>query len=269
MTRIDQFALRMKSYEASTTERKVARGKPLVARLDGNNFNKFTKDLDKPFDKRLAELMIATMQHLAITYKAHVGFCNSDEITLVWYYPEDSLAEYPFGGRVQKMESLLAATCSVFFNEHLFFARTCTPPVFDCRVFEVPNLGEAYHCLLWRQEDCYRNAVNSLACAHYSHKELFRKSTKDKIDILRDVGVTVGDLPRNVMYGTFICKRKVLKALSEDELLKIPEAIRPTKDSQRLRTEYQLEHIDLGELNCDPVAFLFYGMLKLTKPLEI
>lgn len=31
---------------------------PVIIRLDGNNFHKWTKGLDRPFDKKLTKLMV-------------------------------------------------------------------------------------------------------------------------------------------------------------------------------------------------------------------
>ena len=58
---------------------------PVIIRLDGNNFSKWTKGLEKPFDKKLTQLMTETTQFLVQETNAVVGYTQSDEITLVLY----------------------------------------------------------------------------------------------------------------------------------------------------------------------------------------
>ena len=53
--------------------------------------------------------MVETTKALVDRFQAKVGYTQSDEITLVWHVECDSSSEYPFDGRFQKMESLLAA----------------------------------------------------------------------------------------------------------------------------------------------------------------
>ena len=47
-----RLADRMLEYE-KLNSRKLMRGLPAMARLDGKNFSKFTKSLAKPYDSRL------------------------------------------------------------------------------------------------------------------------------------------------------------------------------------------------------------------------
>lgn len=37
---------------------------PVIIRLDGNNFSKWTKGLEKPFDEKLTELMVDLTKYL-------------------------------------------------------------------------------------------------------------------------------------------------------------------------------------------------------------
>ena len=142
----DSLGDRMKMYEAPTTSRVIFKGQPIVARLDGKSFHTFTKGLSRPYDERLKNLMVAITKELVDRYGAKIGYHQSDEITLVWYIQSDSQQEYPFGGRVQKLESILASTASAFMNKNLadyLPEKVSAMPVFDCRVFagSRPALG--------------------------------------------------------------------------------------------------------------------------------
>ena len=136
----DSLGDRMKMYEATTTGRVIFKGQPIVARLDGKSFHTFTKGLQRPYDERLKNLMVAITKELVDRYGAKIGYHQSDEISLIWYIQSDSQQEYPFGGRVQKLESILASTASAFMNKNLadyLPEKVSAMPVFDCRVFAV------------------------------------------------------------------------------------------------------------------------------------
>lgn len=54
---------RMKFYEKSSRSY-INPNIPIIVRLDGHCFSKFTKGLEKPFDKWLHEVMVETTTHL-------------------------------------------------------------------------------------------------------------------------------------------------------------------------------------------------------------
>ena len=56
---------------------------PVVIRLDGVGFSKWTKGLNRPFDEKLTQLMIETTKFLVEETNAVVGYTQSDEITLI------------------------------------------------------------------------------------------------------------------------------------------------------------------------------------------
>ena len=172
MSNSDKTSLgdRMKSYEFPSTSRKAFKGQPMVVRLDGKSFHNFTKGLKRPYDERLSKLMVATTMALVDRFQAKVGYTQSDEISLVWNIECDSSAEFPFDGRFQKMESLLASYATAFFNKKLaefLPEKEDELPTFDARAFVVPNLMEAYHALLWRQQDATKNAISMAAQIAY------------------------------------------------------------------------------------------------------
>ncbi|KAF2642717.1 Thg1-domain-containing protein [Massarina eburnea CBS 473.64] len=207
---------RMKQYEASF-DYTLPPSSPVILRLDGHTFSRFTAPFCRPFDQRIHDAMIATCSDL-LTYfpQATVAYTQSDEITLVFPAGVQS-----FNERVQKLSSLAASYCSVRFNAHLaaFLAANPDPKVkpaaynklgtahFDARFFTVPSIEEALNCLLWRcRGDAMRNAVNGFARTLYSDKQLHKKTVKEVLEMLeKEKGVKFEDaVPKWAVEGSLM-----------------------------------------------------------------
>jgi len=251
---------RMKLYEAPSTSRMAFKGQPLVARLDGKSFHTFCKGLKRPFDHRLSDLMVETMMALVDRFNANVGYTQSDEITLVWLTAPDSTVDLPFSGRFQKLESLLAGFCSAFFMKRVpesLPEKADTVPYFDCRAFVVPTVQEAYHSVLWRQQDCTKNAISMAAQSMFSHKYLQCRTGPEMQELMwKEKGVNFNDYPAFFKRGTFARRVKEERMLTEEQLATIPEEHRPTGPV----TRSFVDKIDIWlSKQPDPVATLFYG----------
>ncbi len=87
----------------------------IVVRLDGKGFTKLTKEklsLEKPFDKRFSEVMVATTKHLFnIGFKVIYGYTQSDEISLLIHKNDTT-----FSRKTRKINSVLAGEASAFFS---------------------------------------------------------------------------------------------------------------------------------------------------------
>lgn len=220
-----------KQYEQPECQRRAVRGLPLIVRLDGKAFHTFTKTLAKPFDQRLVELMKATTRYLVEQERPQLAYTQSDEITLVWYICEDSASEYPYGGRYQKLTSIIAAKASAYFNAHLaeyINEKAGTLVVFDARAYQVPSVATAVGVVLWREYDGVKNSVSACAQAKFSHAALHGVNTKQKIEMLKSVGVYWHDLADDVKRGTYYVRASQLRQLTDDELQAIPQQHRPT-----------------------------------------
>ncbi len=260
MTDHTSIGNRMKAYEEPSTSRRAFKGQPLVARLDGKAFHTFCRGLNRPYDKRLSDLMIDTMKALVDRFNANVGYVQSDEITLVWLTSTNGTVELPFAGRFQKLESLLAGFCSVYFNKQLSFylpEKAEHLPYFDCRAFVVPTVQEAYHAVLWRQQDCTKNAISMAAQSMFSHKYLQGRGGAEMQELMwKEKGVNFNDYPAFFKRGTFARRIKEERMLTEEQLAKIPEGHRPT--GPVIRSFIDTVDIWLTK-QPDPVAALFYG----------
>lgn len=226
-----------KDFEASEAARAIMPGIPVLARLDGRGFHNFVKGLKRPFDERLSLCMKETTQHLLDKCNAKVAYTQSDEITLCWPNPEDEGTKLFFGGKFQKLCSVIAAMCSVRFNKCV---ELCLPdsygekePLFDCRVWQVPNLKVAADNFLWREMDARKNSVSMAASTYLSHSELLGKSTKERITMLESKSIDWAAYPEFFKKGTYYRRTKRSRFLTHDELMVIPEAHRPVGPIER------------------------------------
>lgn len=228
----DSMGDRLKGYEAHESERRFMPLLPVYARIDGRCFSKFTNGLARPFDERITRVMIATTCYLVEATHACIGYTQSDEISLAWYQ-ESRESELPFGGKIAKMTSILAAMASAKFNQ---LCRTDTDlderaqnqtPHFDCRVFQLPNLTEAANTFLWRERDATKNAVSMAARSFYSHKELHEKRSAEMQEMIFRKGQNFNDYPAFFKRGTFVRRIVSMRPFTENELARIPDKHKP------------------------------------------
>lgn len=239
-----------KAFESYESDRRAERGKPLLARLDGRAFHTFTRDLEKPFDTAFSRCMQETATYLVEQFHAVVGYTQSDEISLAWFFPEDSVTtEYPFSGRFQKLCSVLSGMASAKFImalvQHLP-RKVDRVPHFDCRVWQTPTLHDAAMTFVWREDDAIKNSISAAAQAHFSPKALHGKHSQDKLTMLRDRGISWEELPDVFKRGAFFRRRPQTIILSEEERAKIAEPFRPAPDSLVVR--YAAQQIDIPPL---------------------
>ncbi|MEK6828801.1 MAG: tRNA(His) guanylyltransferase Thg1 family protein [Nanoarchaeota archaeon] len=201
---------------------------PVIIRLDGNNFSKWTVGLKKPFDEKLNQLMTETTKFLVQETNAVVGYTQSDEITLIIYSDDRKSAIYN-DGKKQKILSKLTAKCVNFFNER---RKELLPnhnkiAVFDARIYQVPSLHDACVQLLWRENDATKNSISMLAQSHFSHGTtnsqlhgLNGSQMQDKL--MLEKGVNWNDLPAKYKRGTYVKRIETSSAFSAEELASLP-----------------------------------------------
>ncbi len=170
---------RHKGYELAC-DYSLMRRVPLIIRVDGRGFSKATRRLTRPYCPRMIELMSTTMLVAAKQIDGAIfAYQQSDEITFVLRNDQTFDTVPWFGNRVQKIASIAAALVTYIFNEELWTMDE--PPeligqtLFDARVFPVPNESEAINNLVFRQQDCLRNALTAAAYAALGKK--FGKKT--------------------------------------------------------------------------------------------
>lgn len=145
----EQVERRIKTLQ-DEYERTLPAERPYVIRLDGVAFRSYTAGMKKPFDARLTRAMQLTTRDLMERCAARTGYCQSDEITLV-FAPEATPLQIIYGGRVQKMVSVMASWAAARFNHHIGRMDWLdveegqrekvwsAQAVFDARVFHTPD----------------------------------------------------------------------------------------------------------------------------------
>lgn len=112
----DVFGDRMKKYEQIEAGRIFLPNLPILVRIDGKGFSKYTKKLNKPYDIRFSDIMINVTKFLVKQTNACIGYTQSDEITLVLYAKELN-QEIFFAGKIQKMVSVISSMATAKFNQ--------------------------------------------------------------------------------------------------------------------------------------------------------
>lgn len=202
--KFDELDAKMRVFETAH-DRSVLPGMFLVARIDGRNFTRLTKEVhqfEAPYDVRFRDMMIETTSHLMnCGFNAIYGYTQSDEISLL-FHP----AITTFDRKIRKYNSILAGEASARFSL-LLQDLAC----FDCRISELPNVELVVDYFRWRNEDAHRNALNA-HCYWLLRKEgqsvreatsaLNRLSVADKNELLWQRGVNFNDLPLWQRRGT-------------------------------------------------------------------
>jgi len=260
----DSLGNRMKAYESQTTGIRLIPRIPVIARLDGKGFSKFTKGLKRPYDERLSNLMIETTKYLVKETNANCGYTQSDEITLMWYTDKIDSAIY-FDGRLFKMLTDLSAMASVFFNRKLadyLPEKADKMPRFDARVYSVPTLDEAVNSFLWREIDATKNSISMAAQAFYSHGQLMNKTSSEKQEMLFQKGVNWNDYWRHFKRGTYIQRKTRIGKISQEEIEKLPAKHNARKDPNFIYERSEVVEVDLPPLSKvkNKVNVIVFGM---------
>lgn len=221
--RLDALGDRMKAYERQETELRFMPNTWLYVRIDGRSFSKFTKGLARPYDARLSQLMVDTLKHLVEETNATIGYTQSDELSLLIYNGYET-NECIFNGKKQKLCSIIAGLASAYFNKHLVAVipeKEDYCPVFDCRVFAVPNEVEAMNALYWRELDCIKNSISMAAHEHFSHKQLHKKNSSVMKDMLLTyANIRWDDYPEFFKYGTYVKRAKYEKETEDGPVVR-------------------------------------------------
>lgn len=208
---------RMKMYE-KLNKQFLLPNQYVLMRLDGKSFSSFTKKyFKKPFDDEFTWLTQSTMEYLVDNISGAVaGYTQSDEITILLTDKKTKGMEGWFNYRVDKMCSLAASMASAYFNINFneYYNKInneCSYPypIFDCRVWQVPNEEEVKNVFLWRQRDCIRNSVLQLAQSFYTHKEMLNKNIDElKMMLLKEKDCNWEELNVPIKYGMFYFPKK-------------------------------------------------------------
>lgn len=184
----DEYGNRMKAYEKSF-DFKIDKNKPIVVRIDGKRFSKFTKKMEKPFDSRMRSCMQEVAQKFAKEFNANIAYTQSDETTFIFLPNEEGVVLMPFDYRIQKLVSVFSSAYTTYFiREYDKHFNDCGMPKFDCRIFNVDDEVEACNALYWRIVDAKKNAVSSIYRYTFGHKKMQNKNAVEMKAELVDSG---------------------------------------------------------------------------------
>lgn len=216
MSTKDEIGDRIKLYEAQHSQI-VLKQLPVIVRLDGRSFHSLTKNMERPYDIQMSSVMVHIMSSLVKEFVPVAGYTQSDEITLL-FYSDSYNYELPFGGKVNKINSVFASHASVVLERLKYGLNIGKNKVetFDCRTFNVPSKEEAANCFFWREQDATKNAIQQMAGrSMYSHKELQNKNQSDIQEMLFQKGKNFNDYPTFFKRGTW-AKRKLVTLIGNN-----------------------------------------------------
>lgn len=213
----------------------------IIAHLDGRSFSKMIKNkFNKPFDDNFINMMNSTALYLCNNVQdVKCAYVQSDEISLfIKNEPESDLL---FGGRLCKLQSILASMATAEFNKQmllneiktrtygvgrfngmiaddtLYSSKNCLEFIesmkfiqFDCKIWNVPTFNDAKAWFIFRFNDCVRNSKQQTAQTWCSHKELLGKDADEQIEYLKDnFNVDWNTFPEYQKYGRFFTKEVI------------------------------------------------------------
>ncbi|MBN1922468.1 MAG: guanylyltransferase [Anaerolineae bacterium] len=211
--KFDELDARLRVFETAH-DHCVLPGIHIVARLDGRNFTRLTKETRKfqaPFDVQFRDYMTGTTSHLMdCGFRVIYGYTESDEISLLFHPSEDTFAR-----KVRKYTSILAGEASAKFSL-LIGDLAC----FDCRLSQLPRVEDVVDYFQWRHEDAHRNALNAHcywalrkqgSSVEEATSRLVGMSVADKNELLFQHGINFNDLPNWQKRGVGVYWEEVEK----------------------------------------------------------
>lgn len=218
------LSTRMKEYENAYDFTALGRV-PMIVRIDGRKFSKYTNKHKKPFDESLSNSMVSATKHVASQMDGCVfAYTQSDEASFVLLNDRSHEQEPWFGNRIQKVISV----CTSLFTAS-FVKSTGDLISFDGRFFALPNYSEVYNYLYWRQTDATRNSIQS-ASYHVLSEKIGRKTaqkllhglnTSQQQELLyKETGTNWNDYPTKFKRGLGLYKRQIEKQIEDKTVLR-------------------------------------------------
>ena len=223
----DELGTRMKEFYENIPKTKLMRRCPVIIRIDGRSFHTVCRNFQKPFDEVLIVSMQKTMKKLCENIQGvRLGYCQSDEISLLVCDYDKLTSSAFFDYEVQKICSIIASMTTLYFNQ--IFCEEATDyleawnidqkyydallkamtigAMFDARCFNIPK-EEVTNYFYWRQLDASRNSVQMVGQSKFSHNQLQNKSCNDIQDMLFNTyEINWNDLPTYQKRGSCCIK---------------------------------------------------------------
>lgn len=197
---------RMKSNYEDRYRFQLTRRTPVIIRIDGKAFHTYTRGLNKPFDDNLIMDMQQTTLFLCKNIQgAKLGYCQSDEISILITDYDKLNTDAWFDYNLQKMVSISSSMTTAYFNQLRRERDLFTLAYFDSRCFNIPK-EEVPNYFLARQKDAVKNSISMLAQSLYSQKQLEHKNSNDMQEMCFQKGYHWNDLEFYKKRGSTIIK---------------------------------------------------------------
>ena len=241
MSNKDSLSTRMKEFYENRAKTYLVRRIPVVLRIDGKNFSRFTKGLNKPYDKIFRDSMSETMKYLCENIQGcKVGYTQSDEISLLLTDDDTLTTDAWFDYSEQKLCSISASMATRVFNKTFAektaayekrelgnYASWRSAPTeekkeifeyintlyskawlaeFDARCFNIAK-EDVVNYFIFRQQDATRNAIQMLGQCNFPHNELQGKTTDQVQEMLKtEKNINFNDMPTEFKRGSCCIK---------------------------------------------------------------
>lgn len=199
----DALGDRMKHQYENRTRLMLPRRTYTIVRLDGKSFHTYTRGCDKPYDNELVAAMDAAAAALVKQVQGcDLAYTQSDEISLLLTDFATVTTDAWFDGNAQKIVSVAASIATAAFNAVRIAQGKGSPmALFDARTFTIPEPVEVHNYFVWRQKDCVRNSVSSLAQTLFSPAELDLKSQPEMHEMIHQAGDNWANWPAGFKNG--------------------------------------------------------------------
>lgn len=234
-------------YYRGLTDYRIQGNNDILVMLDGKNFSTLIKNnFKKPFDNDFINMMNKTAQFLCNNVQGvKFAYVQSDEISLLITDYDTPETDTPFGGRLCKLQSILASLATSEFNKWFTLnkwykycvsegkfsddARISISEVddfitnlkcaqFDCKVWTVPNQNDAFAWFLYRQLDCIRNSKQQTAQTYLPHKKLMSHDTDAQVQMLIDEkGIDWNTFIPDYKFGRFVYKVETMGTAKDNK----------------------------------------------------
>ena len=198
---------------------KIPKTIPFAVRLDGWKFSSLCGKIgaERPFDLRIAKCLVAACAQVLKNFNPSLAYLISDEINFLF------VKNYPFNGRIEKIDSVLTGLVSTSFNLNVkkYFGKAIVAS-FDSRIVILPNENLVDY-LIWRQQNGWRNHNNAYAYwllrkLGYSSREAARKlkglKSKQIHELLFRHGINLAETPAWQRKGVIIYRKAYEKEVN-------------------------------------------------------
>ncbi len=202
----DPLGDRMKGYERAG-DHVLPRRMPVIIRVDGKAFHRWTHGLPRPFSVGLCDAMdAAAMQLCREIQGAQLAYVQSDEISILVHGYKRHVSTPWMDNRQSKLESVSASiAAAVLTAASTSLHGSMRLAYFDGRARVYPT-GDVTNYFVWRQQDASRNSIQMLGQSLYSQSALHEKSCAQIQEMVHLAGKNWNDLPTSQKRGRCIVR---------------------------------------------------------------